>query len=59
MLNLELMWESLPDLLGGLVLTLELTVLSLIFGMEVASASTLSQRSTAAGSGVVARTSTR
>jgi len=36
MLNLELMWESLPDLLGGLVLTLELTVLSLIFGMVLA-----------------------
>ncbi len=36
MLNVELMWESLPDLLGGLVLTLELTVLSLIFGMVLA-----------------------
>ncbi len=36
MLNFELMWESLPDLLGGLVLTLELTVLSLIFGMVLA-----------------------
>jgi len=36
MLNLELMWESLPDLLGGLVLTLELTVLSLVFGMVLA-----------------------
>jgi polar amino acid transport system permease protein len=36
MLNLELMWESLPDLLGGLVVTLELTVLSLIFGMVLA-----------------------
>lgn len=36
MLNLELMWESVPDLLGGLLVTLELTVLSLIFGMALA-----------------------
>jgi polar amino acid transport system permease protein len=36
MLDLELMWESLPDLLGGLVVTLELTVLSLIFGIVLA-----------------------
>jgi len=36
MLNFELMWESVPDLLGGLVVTLELTVMSLIFGMVLA-----------------------
>ena len=36
MLNVELMWESVPDLIGGLVVTLELTVLSLIFGMLLA-----------------------
>ena len=36
MLNVELMWESVPDLLGGLMVTLELTVLSLIFGMLLA-----------------------
>jgi polar amino acid transport system permease protein len=36
MLNVELMWESVPDLLGGLAVTLELTVLSLIFGMVLA-----------------------
>ena len=36
MLNFQLMWESLPDLLGGLVVTLELTVLSLIFGIVLA-----------------------
>ena len=36
MLNLGLMWESVPDLLGGLVVTLELTVLSLVFGMVLA-----------------------
>jgi len=36
MLNFELMGESLPDLLGGLVVSLELTVLSLIFGMVLA-----------------------
>jgi putative lysine/arginine/ornithine/histidine/octopine transport system permease protein len=36
MLNFELMGESVPDLLGGLVVTLELTVLSLIFGMVLA-----------------------
>jgi putative lysine/arginine/ornithine/histidine/octopine transport system permease protein len=36
MLNLELMWESLPDLLGGLLVTLELTVFSLIFGIVLA-----------------------
>src|SRR4029077_5552098 len=32
----ELMWESVPDLLGGLLVTLELTVLSLILGMVLA-----------------------
>ncbi len=36
MLNFGLMWESVPDLLGGLAVTLELTVLSLIFGMVLA-----------------------
>lgn len=36
MLNLELMWESVPDLLGGLLVTLELTVLSLILGLALA-----------------------
>jgi putative lysine/arginine/ornithine/histidine/octopine transport system permease protein len=36
MLNVELMWESVPDLLGGMVVTLELTVLSLILGMVLA-----------------------
>jgi His/Glu/Gln/Arg/opine family amino acid ABC transporter permease subunit len=36
MLNVELMWESVPDLLGGLLVTLELTVLSLILGMVLA-----------------------
>ncbi len=36
MLNFKLMWESVPDLLGGMVVTLELTVLSLIFGMMLA-----------------------
>jgi len=36
MLNLELMWESVPQLLGGLLVTLELTVLSLIVGMVLA-----------------------
>ena len=36
MLNAELMWESVPDLLGGLAVTLELTVLSLILGMVLA-----------------------
>ena len=36
MLNFELMWESVPDLLGGLLVTLELTVLSLILGMVLA-----------------------
>ncbi len=36
MLNFQLMWESVPDLLGGLMVTLELTVLSLIFGMILA-----------------------
>ena len=36
MLNLDLKWESVPDLLGGLVVTLELTVLSLVFGMVLA-----------------------
>ena len=36
MLNFELMGESVPDLLGGLVVTLELTLLSLIFGMVLA-----------------------
>lgn len=36
MLNFQLMWESVPDLLGGLVVTLELTVSSLILGMILA-----------------------
>lgn len=36
MLNLGLMWESVPDLLGGLLVTLELTVLSLILGLALA-----------------------
>ena len=36
MLNFELMWESVPELLGGLAVTLELTVLSLILGMVLA-----------------------
>jgi His/Glu/Gln/Arg/opine family amino acid ABC transporter permease subunit len=36
MLNYELMWESVPDLLGGLVLTLELTLASLVLGMVLA-----------------------
>jgi His/Glu/Gln/Arg/opine family amino acid ABC transporter permease subunit len=36
MLNVELMWESVPDLLGGLLVTLELTVLSLVLGMVLA-----------------------
>lgn len=36
MLNLALMWESVPDLLGGLLVTLELTVLSLILGLALA-----------------------
>jgi octopine/nopaline transport system permease protein len=34
--NFALMWESLPKLLGGLVLTLELVVLSLLLGIGVA-----------------------
>jgi octopine/nopaline transport system permease protein len=34
--NLALMWESLPKLLGGLVLTLELVTLSLLLGIVVA-----------------------
>jgi His/Glu/Gln/Arg/opine family amino acid ABC transporter permease subunit len=36
MLNYELMWESVPDLLGGLVLTLELSLASLALGMILA-----------------------
>jgi His/Glu/Gln/Arg/opine family amino acid ABC transporter permease subunit len=36
MLDFELMWESLPDLLGGMVLTIELTIASLILGMILA-----------------------
>jgi His/Glu/Gln/Arg/opine family amino acid ABC transporter permease subunit len=36
MLNFELMGESLPDLLGGMVLTLELTLASLLLGMVLA-----------------------
>lgn len=36
MLNYELMWESVPDLLGGLVVTLELTLASLVLGMALA-----------------------
>jgi octopine/nopaline transport system permease protein len=35
-MNLALMWESLPQLLGGVVLTLELVGLSLLFGFFVA-----------------------
>ena len=35
-MNLALMWESLPKLLGGLVLTLELVALSLILGIFLA-----------------------
>lgn len=35
-MNFELMWESVPKLLGGLVLTLELVVLSLLLGFVVA-----------------------
>ena len=35
-MNFELMWESLPKLLGGLVLTLELVALSLLLGFVVA-----------------------
>jgi octopine/nopaline transport system permease protein len=35
-MNLALMWESLPQLLGGLVLTLELVGLSLLLGFVVA-----------------------
>jgi len=34
--NFELMWQSVPKLLGGLVLTLELVTLSLLLGMVVA-----------------------
>jgi octopine/nopaline transport system permease protein len=34
--NLELMWSSLPKLLGGLVLTVELVVLSLLLGFVLA-----------------------
>jgi octopine/nopaline transport system permease protein len=34
--NLELMWDSLPELLGGLVLTLELVLLSLLLGFFLA-----------------------
>ena len=35
-MNFELMWQSVPKLLGGLVLTLELVVLSLLLGFVVA-----------------------
>jgi octopine/nopaline transport system permease protein len=35
-MNFELMWQSLPRLLGGLVLTLELVLLSLLLGFVVA-----------------------
>ena len=35
-MNFALMWESLPKLLGGLVLTLELVILSLLLGICVA-----------------------
>jgi octopine/nopaline transport system permease protein len=34
--NLELMWDSLPKLLGGLVLTVELVLLSLLLGFFLA-----------------------
>jgi octopine/nopaline transport system permease protein len=34
--NFQLMWESVPSLLGGLVLTLELVLLSLLLGFFVA-----------------------
>jgi His/Glu/Gln/Arg/opine family amino acid ABC transporter permease subunit len=36
MLDFELMWESVPDLLGGMLLTLELTFASLVFGIVLA-----------------------
>jgi His/Glu/Gln/Arg/opine family amino acid ABC transporter permease subunit len=36
MLNWELMWESVPDLLDGLVVTVELTLASLVLGMLLA-----------------------
>jgi polar amino acid transport system permease protein len=36
MLNLELMGESVPELMGGLLVTLELTLLSLVIGMVLA-----------------------
>ena len=35
-MNFQLMWESIPSLLGGLVLTLELVLLSLLLGFFVA-----------------------
>ena len=35
-MNVELMWQSVPKLLGGLVLTLELVLLSLLLGFLVA-----------------------
>ena len=35
-MNVALMWDSLPKLLGGLVLTLELVALSLFLGFFVA-----------------------
>ena len=35
-MNFQLMWESVPSLLGGLVLTLELVLLSLLLGFFVA-----------------------
>jgi His/Glu/Gln/Arg/opine family amino acid ABC transporter permease subunit len=36
MLDWALMWESVPDLLGGLEVTLELTLLSLLLGLVLA-----------------------
>jgi His/Glu/Gln/Arg/opine family amino acid ABC transporter permease subunit len=36
MLDWALMWESVPDLLGGLVVTLELTLSSLLLGLVLA-----------------------
>ena len=35
-MNLELMWQSVPELLGGLGLTLQLVALSLLFGFFLA-----------------------
>ena len=36
MLDLGLMWESIPDLLSGMLITLELTLASLVCGMALA-----------------------